>query len=110
MQITAKKPKTAEEIAAEIAALRAVQPRVPRHSHFGDNNHAAIEAQITVLLGRLNRDQVRARFPEDGADKLFMALIASDWMHGELVGPDNTPPSKDWAPEQLNQTAEVAHG
>lgn len=96
MEVTAKKPKTDAEVAAEIAALQAVKTQVPKYSHFGDNNHAAINAQIAVLTERMTRDQVRARFPEDGADKLFMALIAADWMEGDLVGPDDTLPSQDW--------------
>jgi hypothetical protein len=96
MQVTAIKPKTDEEISAEIEQLRALKPKVPKLSYFGDDNHAAIDAQITVLTERLDRDQVKARFPEDGCDKLFMALIASDWWRGHLVGEDDTPPSQDW--------------
>lgn len=96
MQITEKKPKTDEEIADEISALQALKPRLRRHNHFGDDNHAAIDAQIAVLAERMTRDQVRARFPEDGCDKLFMAQIASDWLWGEVPGGDDTPPSQDW--------------
>lgn len=96
MQITDKTPKTGAQIAAEILALQALKPKLPRYSHFGDDNHGAIDAQIVVLTERLTRDQVKARFPDNGMDKLFMALIACDWMHGDLVGADDTPPSQDW--------------
>jgi hypothetical protein len=96
MQVTQKTPKTDAQIAAEIEALRALKPKVPARSHFGDDNHAAIDAQIAVLTERMTKAQVRERFPEDGMDKLFMALIAADWMHGDLVGADDTPPSQDW--------------
>jgi len=105
MQVTAKTPKTDAEINHEIEQLRAVKPRVPNRSIFGDDNHAAVDAQIAVLTERMTKDQVRARFPEDGMDKLFMALIAADWMHGDLVGAEDTPPSQDWHPEQLKQAA-----
>jgi hypothetical protein len=106
MEIIGKTPKTDEAISAEITALDALKPKVPRYGHFGDDNHAAIDAQITVLTERLTRDQVRERFPEDGADKLFMALVAADWMHGDLLDGDDTPPSKDWpVAELLQQTA-----
>jgi hypothetical protein len=96
MQVTKKTPKTDEQIKAEIAALHELKPKLPRISGFGDDNHAAIDAQIAVLTERMTRDQVRERFPENGCDKLFMALIASDWAHGELLGTDDTPPSQDW--------------
>lgn len=96
MTVITKKPKTDAQIAAEIEALGALKPRVPAFSSFGDNNWAAIDAQIAVLTERLTQDQVRARHPEDGGDKLFLALIAADWMHGDLVGADDTPPSQDW--------------
>jgi hypothetical protein len=96
MQITTKKPKTDEEISAEIEQLRALKPKVQQYSAFGDDNHATIDAQIAVLAESLTADQVRARYPEDGGDKLFLALIAADWMHGDLVGADDTPPSQDW--------------
>ena len=94
MQI--QRPKTDEEIKQEIAALQTIKPRVPRRSQFGDDNHDAIDAQITVLTERMTRDQVRQRFPEDGCDKLFMALIAADWLGGYLAPGDDTPPSQDW--------------
>ncbi len=36
-------------IAAEVAALEAIKPRVRCRTMFGDDNRAAIEAQILVL-------------------------------------------------------------
>ena len=41
--------RTQEEINAEIALLEAVKPKVCKQNFFGDNLHAAIDAQINVL-------------------------------------------------------------
>ena len=48
---------TSEQIAAEIALLQAVHPKVPTHSFFGDDNRAAIDAQIRVLQERMSLDE-----------------------------------------------------
>ena len=67
-------------IDAEIAALKAITPRVRRRTLFGDDNHAAIDAQIEVLA---------SEDPEDAADDfdlndehVFMAARdAVDWLN-----------------------------
>ena len=38
-----------KQIDKEIAALKKMKPNVRRSSAFGDNHHAAIDAQIDVL-------------------------------------------------------------
>ena len=43
------KRKTEEQISAEIAALVALKPKVRQRTAFGDDNHAAIDAQLAVL-------------------------------------------------------------
>jgi hypothetical protein len=90
---------TFEQIAAEIARLRAVQPRVPRYSFFGDDNREAIDAQIRVLEDALSRDDVHARFGmcslEFNENILEGALMAHDWMTGELAS-DESSPAAGW--------------
>lgn len=103
MEVKQRTAKTGAQIAAEIAALKALKPKLPKYSHFGDDNHDAVDAQIVVLTERLTKDQVKARFPHNGMDKLFMALIACDWMHGDLVGADDTPPSQDWPVAEMSR-------
>lgn len=52
-----KKP-TKKQINQQIAALKKMKPRVLRYSGFGDDHHAAIDAQIHVLKERLSTDDV----------------------------------------------------
>lgn len=47
---------TPEQIELEIARLKAVHPQVPTHSFFGDDNRAAIDAQIRVLEEGMSLD------------------------------------------------------
>lgn len=55
------KAKTDKQIAAEIKALEKIKPRVLRYSGFGDDHHAAIDAQIVVLKERLTEDDLYTR-------------------------------------------------
>lgn len=76
----------------EVGLLLAVKEVVPLLSMFGDNNHAAIDAQVEVLRERKTEDEVASEFsgfPQDAA------MYAWGWMFGMLDG-DNTPPSEDW--------------
>lgn len=79
-----------EEIKAEIEKLRDLKPRIRQYSAFGDDNHAAIGAEILVLEGRLF---------EDCEHNLDAALAARSWLDGY----EETPPSEGW--ESLVQDA-----
>lgn len=57
--------KTDEQIAAEIAKLEEMKPRVRRYSLFGDSHHAAIDAQVRVLRERLTIPNVEYVFDVD---------------------------------------------
>lgn len=52
---------TAKAIAAEVAKLKAMKPKVRRYSAFGDDNHVAIEAQIEVLEKNLTDTMIDSR-------------------------------------------------
>ncbi len=92
---------TSEQIAAEIALLQAVHPKVPTHSFFGDDNRAAIDAQIRVLQERMSLDEVHHTFGELTADGDFSqntldgALTAHDWLNGGLAA-DEASPAFGW--------------
>ena len=92
---------TTEQIAAEIALLQAVHPKVPTHSFFGDDNRAAIDAQIRVLQERMSLDEVHDTFGELTADGDFSqntldcALTAHDWLNGDLAA-DEASPAFGW--------------
>lgn len=71
---------THEEIATEIAALRAVKTRVPMYG-FGGNNHASIDAQVAVLERGMSNDEIYDRW--DGDDVCSDAISAMEWRtHG----------------------------
>lgn len=91
-----KKP-TKAQIKKEIAALKKIKPRVLHYSGFGDDHHAAIDAQIHVLEHKLSRDDVYDRETEcrdlecSGEDNINWhrenisgaGLEAVDWLAGE---------------------------
>lgn len=90
---------TPEQITAEVERLRSVKPRVARHSFFGDDNHDAIDAQIRVLEEAMSHDDVHNRFGENSLEftenVLESALMAHDWMTGELAS-DESSPAAGW--------------
>lgn len=86
-----KKP-TKKQIEEQIKLLAEMKPRVMRRSGFGDDHHAAIDAQLVVLRERLTEDGVYDRFPcreeSDSEDAVPMnvyesALEAAQWLQGE---------------------------
>ena len=96
-------PPTQKAVKAEIAALTAQRPHVP-NSAFGDDNQAAIKAQIDVLKEALSEQQIYERYdvPEQGEDDLSegaqhtldAALDALWW----IVGSEPQAPSTGWKP------------
>lgn len=93
--------KTDEQIAQEIKKLNELKPRVPSNSMFGDDNHAAIDAQIAVLTERMGMDAIYSRFdneddPEEDRSALDSAIEAHDWITGERAD-DEDSPSEGWA-------------
>lgn len=93
------KRKTEEEIDAEVAALVTLKPTVRKHTAFGDDNHAAIDAQIAVLRERMGSDEVYDAYEDDsdeaGRHALDAALGAYDWMTGALASDEA--PAAGWA-------------
>ena len=86
-------PRTPEEIAAEVAALQALKPTVRRYTLFHDDNHAAIEAQITLLQEPDPEDAFEDYAIEDGEHIYFAANEALDWLRGD----NDEAPSISWA-------------
>lgn len=95
--------KTQEQIDQEIAALKTLKPTVRRCNAFGDDHHAAIDAQIEVLEKKLSHDAVYDRYEPTGDDDIdgdegrseSIMTAASDahrWMHDE----SDDAPSEDW--------------
>ncbi len=56
----------AKAIRREIADLKEIKPTLHRRSSFGDDHHAAVEAQIYVLEHNSTNDEIYDKF-EAGA-------------------------------------------
>lgn len=76
--------KTDKERKAEADALEKIKPKVRAKSFFGDDNHAAIDAQVAVIRGLLTNEQIHGRYENDYA--LTSALEARQWLEGEMDG------------------------
>jgi hypothetical protein len=82
--------KTYEARNVEAETLQLLKPNVRRRSFFGDDNHAAIDAQVAVLRDLLTGDQIHSRY--EGGDLrssnyvLDAALEARQWLEGEMDG------------------------
>ena len=74
---------TDEKIAAEIRKLREMKPRVRKYSVFGDNHHAAIDAQIDVLENRTTCDEIWDDCG-DAAENVRDSMIeAANWLEDD---------------------------
>lgn len=76
-------------IAEEIAKLKSLKPLVVRWSAWHDDNHAAMDAAVTVLTERLSDHQAHQRFSRAQVDigdnlELQVALRAWAWMMGYM--------------------------
>lgn len=90
---------TTEQIKAEIAALTAVKPKLPKRNHFNENIQDNVEAQIDVLTHNLPEDTIWNRCGEEEGEELEWteserdaALDARRWLDGEA----EQAPSEDW--------------
>lgn len=105
-----KKP-TDKQIAAEIAALKNMKPNVRRQSAFGDDHHAAIDAQIDVLENRLTDGKIYDRYEPTGdsdCDRddgrgdnvLSSAIDAQQWRDGDKAEKPSADWQYHWSPEE----------
>jgi len=86
--------RTEDEINDEIYRLKDMKPIVRHTTAFGDDNWAAIEAQILVLEKRMDMDSIYAMWPdEDGMHECDSAQEAFAWMNSEE---DAQFPSDGW--------------
>jgi hypothetical protein len=87
--------KTAEQIAAELAALQAIKPSLPPESDWGDDISAAVDAQIAVLRDRLTLNEVYEAY-QGCTYTLHRALRAHFWAAGKLAATAQSP-AAHWA-------------
>lgn len=90
------KQATAEQIAGEILSLEAMKGRIPARSAFGDDNLAAIRAQIEVLRRGLDEEEVEVLYGDGDEGVLISALFVARWMAGRCMEDDAESPTADW--------------
>jgi hypothetical protein len=88
----AKVKPTVKAIKDEIAWLKENKLNVRHYTYFGDNNHAAIDAQIRVLSGEVDEDDFDETFEGDPDYTRDSAQQALDWILGDL----GESPSDNW--------------
>lgn len=86
----ATRTRNEDEIAAEIAALKACKTYAPKRSVFGENNHANIDLQITELEEEF--DQTSEEWNELTPEEQMTVLDARDWADGH----SDEAPSAGW--------------
>ena len=89
--------KTKEEIQKEIQALKAVRSKVRPTSFFGDDNLAALDAQVQVLEEYMDEDEIWNEWPEEEAELHIRNLALEAW---NWVCDDEDPDSKGLAADQ----------
>ena len=89
--------KTQEQIKKEIEALKTIKPNVRSLSFFGDDNLAALDAQIQVLEEYMDEDEIWDEWPEEESELHVRnsALEAWNW-----VCDNEDPDSKGLAADQ----------
>lgn len=71
--------KTDEQVQTEIAALKALRPRLPQRAQ------QAVDAALKVLEGGLSHDSVYEMF-EEGSEEFEDAFAARMWRDGAAGG------------------------
>ena len=72
---------TPEQIKQEIETLMEMKPKVKRYSGFGDDHHAALDAQVDVLKNDLNAEDIDGQYEEEVRSQ---AHDARAWLNGDF--------------------------
>ena len=89
--------KTKEQITKEIEALKTVRPNVCPMSMFGDDNLAALDAQIYVLDNDMHNETFYDRYDCISSSEYILesALDARQWID-DKEDPDTEGLACDW--------------
>jgi hypothetical protein len=91
MQTNIASKRTTTEIANEIKALKKLRNKVPSTTYFGDDNRAAIDAQIRVIEENMTLDDIHDEWEDDD----FLLGNADDAL--KWLREDADPVSGCWA-------------
>jgi hypothetical protein len=92
--------KTKEQIDLEIAKLNELKPATREKSLFGDDHHAAIDAQVTVLSDYMDLHDIYESYGDESTDEFYQnvldgAIAAYEWMMDG--GGAYAAPSEGWS-------------
>jgi len=92
--------KTKKQIKKEIEALKTVRPKVRLHSMFGDDNLAALDAQIEVLENNWDGNDIYDKYDHADFSEYILesALDARQWIDDLLTEVDSL--AEDWPLEE----------
>ena len=84
--------KTKKQIVEEIKALKTVRPNVRSTTMFGDDNLAALDAQIDVLENYLDEDEIYDKYDCTQYSEYILdgAICARQWIDDEEDLDDNS--------------------
>lgn len=75
---------TKAEIKKTLNRLKKMQPKIRHYTAFGDDNRAAIGAQIDVLEQNLGPDEIADKYDTHEVTSIYeSALQAREWLDGE---------------------------
>ncbi len=88
---TYRTSRTPDEVSAELSRLAKLRDIVPACSRFGDDNHAAIDAQMRVLHEGMSTADVTEEWDTDNVDPYVLSatLDAAEWLRGEGAAPSD---------------------
>lgn len=75
--------RTEAERKEQAEALLAMKPKVLARSVFGDDHHAAIDAQVAVLREDLENNAIYDRYERGAENVLQSAIEARQWIDEE---------------------------
>lgn len=76
--------RSIEEKEKEKNRLRALKKSLPEESFFGENNWLIIDAQMDVIDGLIDEDEVYEREEEFGTTGVNTVMEAFDWLSGGI--------------------------
>ena len=92
--------KTQEEVDSEIERLKELSGHIRRYSLFGDDNEAALQAELNVLEAGLTEDDIGDYYDSSPTNVYDAAWFAMQWREGDTSA-DEGSPADNW--EHLRQ-------
>jgi hypothetical protein len=100
--------RTKQQIEEEVERLKSMKTRVIHYTITGEDNHAAMEAQIEVLQKRMTQEDVDLAFGDPFDDEESNIYANAQQAYNWMVEDDESLPSFKWA-ELVIGSGSTAH-